>query len=104
MCVSLLRALRGSGRTAISWRTSSRAMRVLRRPSIPEEPAMARTTTAGGPTFLRFIIPIAETLKELGNSGTAREVTDRVIEKLKISDAELAATTSNGQSRVRNQI
>jgi restriction system protein len=43
-------------------------------------------------------------LKELGSSGTAGEVADRVIERLKISEKAQEATTSNGQSRVRNQI
>ena len=57
-----------------------------------------------GPEFLRFVAPIVETLKELGSSGTAGEVTDRVIERLKMSEAEQETTTSNGQSRVRNQI
>jgi restriction system protein len=57
-----------------------------------------------GPEFLRFVAPIVETLKELGSSGAAGEVTDRVIERLRISEAEQEATTSNGQSRVRNQI
>jgi restriction system protein len=57
-----------------------------------------------GPEFLRFAIPIVETLKELGSSGTAGEVTDRVIERLCISEAEQEIATSNGQSRIRNQI
>jgi restriction system protein len=57
-----------------------------------------------GPEFLRFIKPIVETLKELGSSGNASEVTDQVIERLRISEAEQKETTSNGQSRVRNQI
>ncbi|HWA72804.1 MAG TPA: restriction endonuclease [Polyangiaceae bacterium] len=57
-----------------------------------------------GPEFLRFVAPIVETLKELGSSGTASEVTDRVLERLKVTEAEQEATTSNGQSRVRNQI
>lgn len=57
-----------------------------------------------GPEFLRFAAPILETLKELGNSGTAAEVCDSVIERLNIPEAEQAKTTSNGQSRVRNQI
>lgn len=48
--------------------------------------------------------PIVDTLKELGSSGTAGEVADRVIERLKISEKAQEATTSNGQSRVRNQI
>jgi restriction system protein len=57
-----------------------------------------------GPEFLRFIAPIVETLRELGSSGTAGEVADRVLERLKISETEQEVTTSNGQSRVRNQI
>jgi restriction system protein len=57
-----------------------------------------------GPAFLRFVPPIVATLKELGNSGTASEVTDRVIERLELSDEEREETTSNRQSRVRNQI
>jgi restriction system protein len=57
-----------------------------------------------GPTFLRFVAPIAETLRELGNSGTASEVADRVLDRLKVSEREQEETTSNGQSRVRNQI
>jgi len=57
-----------------------------------------------GPEFLRFVMPIVEALKQLGSSGTAGEVTDKVIERLKISETEQEATTSNGQSRVRNQI
>lgn len=40
----------------------------------------------------------------MGNSGTAAEVVDSVIERLKIPEAEQQETTSNGQSRVRNQI
>jgi restriction system protein len=57
-----------------------------------------------GPEFLRFVPPIVDTLKELGSSGTAGEVADRVIERLRISEKAQEATTSNGQSRVRNQI
>lgn len=57
-----------------------------------------------GPAFLRYVAPIVETLRELGNSGTADEVTDRVIERLRLSEREQEETTSNGQSRVRNQI
>jgi hypothetical protein len=57
-----------------------------------------------GPVFLRFVAPVLETLKELGGTGTASEVTDRVIERLGLSAEELAETTTSGQSRVRNQI
>ncbi|MFA5763126.1 MAG: winged helix-turn-helix domain-containing protein [Bacilli bacterium] len=57
-----------------------------------------------GPQFLRFVAPVVEALKEMGNSGNSDEVIERVIELLDISEAEQAETTSNGQSRVRNQI
>jgi restriction system protein len=57
-----------------------------------------------GPQFLRYCAPVVETLKEMGYSGNGNEVVDRVIERMKISEAEQAETTTNGQSRVRNQI
>jgi restriction system protein len=57
-----------------------------------------------GPTFLRFVTPTVETLRELGNSGTASEVADRVLDRLKVSEQEQEEVTSNGHSRVRNQI
>lgn len=62
------------------------------------------TKKTKGPAFLRFVPPIVETLRELGASGTAGEVADGVIERLRIPEAEQEQTTSNGQSRVRNQI
>ena len=39
---------------------------------------------AKGPQFLRFCIPIVETLQELGGSGQPKEVTDTVLERLHI--------------------
>jgi restriction system protein len=57
-----------------------------------------------GPAFLRFVPPIVETLRELGNSGTAGEVTDRVIARLGIPDSQQEETTPNGHPRVRNRI
>jgi len=59
---------------------------------------------AKGPQFLRFCIPIVETLQELGGSGQPKEVTDTVLERLHISEHEQAQTLKNGGSRVRNQV
>ncbi|MBP7381875.1 restriction endonuclease [Myxococcota bacterium] len=59
---------------------------------------------AKGAAFLRYVIPIVETLREFGDSGTSSEVTDKVIERLGVTDEELAITTGNGQSRERNRI
>jgi restriction system protein len=60
--------------------------------------------TARGPQFLRFCFPIVETLKALGGSGKAKEVTDTVLERLHISEREQGQTLKDGSSRVRNQV
>jgi len=57
-----------------------------------------------GPQFLRFCIPIVETLQDLGGSGQPKEVTNAVLERLHISEQEQAKTTKSGSSRVRNQV
>ena len=57
-----------------------------------------------GPEFLRFCIPIVEVLHELGGSGRPAEVTDLVVERMNISEAEQEATNKNGGSRIRNQV
>lgn len=62
-----------------------------------------KQNTSGG-EFSRFIKPLIETLRERGVSGTSREVTDTVIEKLDLSEKELSKTLKTGASRVRNQI
>ena len=54
--------------------------------------------------FMRFFIPVIEVLKELGGSGRSAEVTDLVIEMLKISEKEQEETLKSGVSRVRNQV
>lgn len=57
-----------------------------------------------GAQFLRFCEPVISILRELGGSGASAEVTDLVIERLNIPDAELELTNKNGGSRVKNQI
>lgn len=57
-----------------------------------------------GPKFLKYINPVLDQLQSNGGAGNASDIIEKVIEQLKISDAELEETTSNGQSRVRNQI
>lgn len=56
-----------------------------------------------GPQFLKFFVPIVESLKELGGSGTPVEVIDLAIDKLRISEKEQQETIKNGESKVRNQ-
>lgn len=60
--------------------------------------------TIKGPAFLRFIEPVLETLKDLGGSARSGEVADEVLKRLGLSEKQLAETTTNGQSRARNQI
>lgn len=55
------------------------------------------------PQFLKFFIPLVESLKDLGGSGTPSEVIDLAIDKLGITEKEQQATIKNGESRVRNQ-
>ena len=55
------------------------------------------------PQFLKYFIPIVESLRDLGGSGTASEVIDLAIDKLGITEKEQQATIKNGESRVRNQ-
>ncbi len=61
-------------------------------------------TKEKGSEFLRFCIPIVETLRDLGGSGRPAEVTDRVIERMNISEEEQEVPNKNGGSRIRNQI
>jgi restriction system protein len=57
-----------------------------------------------GPQFLQYVIPIVNILQANGGAGNSTSVIDKVIENLNITESDLAETTSNGQSRIRNQI
>lgn len=57
-----------------------------------------------GPQFIRFLKPIIEILLESGGSATSSEVTDKVIERMSISDEEQSVILKSGQSRVYNQV
>ncbi len=57
-----------------------------------------------GGQFSRFINPVINILKEQGGSGTASEVTDAVIELMKISEEEQSETIKDGASKIRNQV
>jgi len=61
-------------------------------------------TKTKGPEFLRFCSPIKEVLIELGGSGRPSEVTDLVIDKMNISEAEQEVINKKGGSRVKNQV
>ncbi|MBU8892790.1 MAG: restriction endonuclease [Bacteroidales bacterium] len=57
-----------------------------------------------GPQFLKYVNPILTILQANGGAGNSSSVIDQVIDNLGITEEELAITTSNGQSRIRNQI
>jgi restriction system protein len=47
---------------------------------------------------------VLQALADLGGSGRPAEVTDRIAATLNLAAAELAETTSNGESRFKNQV
>lgn len=57
-----------------------------------------------GPEFLKYINPVLTSLQANGGAGNSSYIIEQVIDKLGITEAELEETTSNGQSRIRNQI
>lgn len=57
-----------------------------------------------GPEFIKFFQPIIEVLKNLDGSGKASEVTDIVIETMKIPENDLDIVLKSGTSRIKNQI
>lgn len=57
-----------------------------------------------GSQFIRFLQPIIAVLRESGGSATSSEVSDKVIERLKIPDEEQSIILKSGQSRVYNQV
>ena len=57
-----------------------------------------------GPEFLKYINPVLTTLQANGGAGEVSDVIEQVIDKLGITESQLEEPTSNGQSRVKNQI
>jgi restriction system protein len=57
-----------------------------------------------GSQFLKYVNPVLETLQDMGGAGVTSEVIERVIERMKIPEAEVEELIPSGQSRVRNRI
>ena len=57
-----------------------------------------------GPEFLKYINPVLRTLQSNGGAGNSSNVIEQVIENLNLTNEDFEQVTSNGQSRVRNQI
>lgn len=57
-----------------------------------------------GPKFLIYINPVLEALQSNGGAGNSSSIIDQVVENLGITEEEMEESTSNGQSRIRNQI
>jgi restriction system protein len=57
-----------------------------------------------GPEFLKYVIPVLSILQSNGGAGNSSDVIEKVIFNLGITDEEMEITTSNGQSKIRNQI
>src|SRR5437588_12325788 len=59
---------------------------------------------AVGPSFIRLFGPLLNALRELGDSGRPKEVTERIAASLKLSEEELNRTNKNGQSHFANAV
>lgn len=57
-----------------------------------------------GPEFLKYINPVLTSLQSNGGAGNSADIIDQIISELRITEEELEETTSNGQSRIKNQI
>ena len=53
---------------------------------------------------MKYVSPVLKALQLNGGAGNSSDIIDDVVESLGITEQQLSVTTSNGQSRVRNQI
>lgn len=56
------------------------------------------------PIFAKYFIPMIHVIKELGGSGTRKEIISTIIDKLGISEQEQDETLKNGALKIENQI
>jgi restriction system protein len=72
---------------------------------MPKHSYLATTkATRSGPEFVRLFAPLLDTLRELGNSGRPKEVSEKIAIRLSLTEEELNRTNKNGQSRYANQV
>jgi restriction system protein len=57
-----------------------------------------------GPEFVRFFAPLLYTLRDLGDSGRPKEVSEKIAARLNLPDEALNRTNKNGLSRFANQV
>lgn len=62
---------------------------------------MARKTNAA---FFKWFGPLLDALRDLGDSGRPREVSDRIAKNLKLPDRVLDETLKSGSNRFHNQV
>ena len=54
--------------------------------------------------FVKWFGPFLDSLRELGDSGKPREVSNKIAETLKLSDEVLDETLKSGGSKFHNQV
>ena len=54
--------------------------------------------------FIKWMGPILDALRELGGSGTPREVSDWISDNLQIEESKLEEVLKSGQTRFYNQV
>jgi restriction system protein len=65
---------------------------------------IAKAAAKGGPEFVRLFAPLLDTLRELGDSGRPKEVSENIAARLNLPDEFLNRTLKNGSSRFVNQV
>ena len=64
----------------------------------------AGPVNTGGPEFVRLFVPLLDILRELGDSGRPKEVSEKIAARLNLDDEVLNRTLKNGSSRFANQV
>ncbi|MDD2856624.1 MAG: winged helix-turn-helix domain-containing protein, partial [Desulfuromonadaceae bacterium] len=54
--------------------------------------------------FIKWFGPLLDALKDLGDSGRPREVSDKIAKKLELPDSFLDETLKSGGSKFHNQV
>jgi len=57
-----------------------------------------------GTQFLKWFGPLLDALRDLGDSGRAREVSEKIAKNLNLPDMTLNETLKSGGSRFHNQV
>ena len=70
----------------------------------PEGSSGSRAAGSGGPRFVHYFGPVLDALRSLGGEAGPKDVFDWVRRNTAVSESELSAVNSNGQSKFENKV